>query len=185
METIKEKIKASEASIRGELGISNYFAAPRLLKVVVSSGTGSIKDDRKRTLVFDRISRIAGQRAAVRGAKKSIASFKVRQGDPVGVIVTLRGTRMYAFLDKLITIALPRMRDFRGLDPKCVNASGDMTIGVKEHTIFPETADEDLRDVFGLAITVVSTAKTKPEAFALYRALGFPFRREESKKAPD
>ena len=185
METVKEKIKASKDSIRNELGISNEFAVPRLRKVVVSSGTGSIKDDRKRALVLDRISRIAGQHAAVRGAKKSIASFKVRQGDPVGVVVTLRAARMYAFLDKLITIALPRMRDFRGLDPKCVNTSGDMTIGVKEHTVFPETADEDLRDVFGLAITVVSTAKTKPEALALYRALGFPFRREESKKAPD
>jgi len=184
METFKEKVKASKALIRGELGISNDFAVPRLLKVVVSSGTGSLKDDRKRTLVFDRISRITGQHAAVRGAKKSIASFKVRQGDPVGVIVTLRGVKMYAFLDKLITIALPRMRDFRGLDPKCVNTSGDMTIGIKEHTIFPETADEDLKDVFGLAITIVSTAQTKHEALTLYRAIGLPFRREEGKKRP-
>src|SRR3989344_6684176 len=187
METFKEKVKASKALIRGELGISNDFAVPRLLKVVVSSGTGSLKDDRKRTLVFDRISRITGQHAAVRGAKKSIASFKVRQGDPVGVIVTLRGVKMYAFLDKLITIALPRMRDFRGLDPKCVNTSGDMTIGIKEHTIFPETADEALKDVFGLAITIVSTAQTKHEAFTLYRAIGLPFRREdreEGKKRP-
>ena len=124
--------------------------------------------------VLDRLAKITGQKPSLRSSKKSVASFKVRQGDPIGVSVTLRGARMYDFLDKLVHIALPRTRDFRGLKATAIDDMGNITIGIKENTIFPETSDEDLKDVFGLAITVVTTAKTKAEAEAFFRHLGFP-----------
>jgi large subunit ribosomal protein L5 len=126
---------------------------------------------------MDRLTKITGQRPTVRSAKKSVASFKVRQGDPIGVAVTLRGARMNHFLDKLIHIAIPRTKDFRGIDPKAVDNIGNMTIGIKEHSIFPETSDEDLKDVFGFAITLVSTAKGKEEALKFFTHLGIPFKK--------
>lgn len=161
-------------TLKGEFGYTNKLQAPRLVKVVVSTGTGKVKDKKKVELIVDRLARITGQKSAPRGAKKSIATFKVRKGDVVGYQVTLRGTRMFDFLDKLVHIALPRSRDFRGLARKAIDSMGNMTIGIKEHTIFPETSDENLSDVFGLAITIVSTAKNKKEAEAFYRHLGVP-----------
>ena len=116
------------------------------------------------------------QKVATKGAKQSIASFKVREGDTVGMQVTLRGARMFDFIDKLIHIALPRTRDFRGLSVTSIDDMGNLTIGLKEHTIFPETSDEDLKDVFGLAVTVVTTATSKTEAEAFFRHLGVPLR---------
>ena len=118
----------------------------------------------------------------MRGAKKSIASFKIRLGDPIGIVATLRGKRMYAFLEKLINVALPRTKDFRGISRKAVDNVGNLTIGIKEHTIFPETADEDIKDVFGLSITLVSTAKNKEEGLAFYELIGIPFKKEDEKK---
>ena len=135
------------------------------------------KDRETNNMVMDRLARITGQRPTVRAAKQSVASFKIREGDPVGVAVTLRGARMQHFIDKLIHVALPRTKDFRGIDKKAVDAIGNMTIGIKEHTIFPETSDEDLRDVFGLAITIVTTAKTKAEAVPFFEHLGIPFKK--------
>lgn len=177
MQEIREKVKQSYKELKGVLGIKNEMASPRLLKVAINSGVGSVKDERKRELVRDRISRIAGQRARVAPARKSIASFKVREGDPIGVQVVLRGDRMYAFLDKLIHIALPRTRDFQGIDPKAIDEMGNLTIGIREHTVFPETADEDIRDTFGFAVTVVSTAPNKEKAREFFRAIGFPLKR--------
>ncbi|MBY0328868.1 50S ribosomal protein L5 [Patescibacteria group bacterium] len=161
-------------------GYKNTMAAPRMLKVVVSSGTGSgmKKDREKNNLVADRLMRITGQKPTLRVAKQSVASFKIREGDPIGLTVTLRGARMNHFLDKLIHIALPRTKDFRGIDRKVVDSIGNMTIGIKEHSIFPEASDEDLRDVFGLAITLVSSAKNKTEALAYFEHLGIPFKKE-------
>lgn len=175
MQHTKTKTESSAAA----LGYKNKLAAPRLLKIVVSSATGSAmkKDREKNDTVVDRLSKITGQRPTVRAAKQSVASFKIRQGDKVGVAVTLRGARMQHFLDKLIHIALPRTKDFRGIDPKAVDSIGNMTIGIKEHTIFPETSDEDLRDVFGLAVTLVSSAKTKEEAVKFFSYLGIPFKK--------
>src|SRR6185295_6325286 len=121
-----------------------------------------------------RLARITGQKAAPRGAKKSVASFKVRKGDVVGYQVTLRGARMYDFLNKLVHIALPRTRDFRGLSPKSIDTLGNITLGIKENTIFPESQDEDLKDVFGFAVTIGTTAKNKKEAEAFLRHLGLP-----------
>ena len=109
-------------------------------------------------------------------AKQSIASFKIRQGDPVGVAVTLRGPQMYAFLDKLINISLPRTKDFRGIERKIVDAMGNLTLPIRGHTIFPETGDEELKDVFSLAITITTSAKTKEEATAFFELIGIPFK---------
>ena len=135
-------------------------------------------DRHKNDFIIDRLSKIAGQKPVTRQAKQSVAAFKIRQGDPIGVMVTLRGARMYAFLDKLLTIAIPRTKDFRGLKKEAIDSMGNMTIGIKEHTIFPEIKDEELKDVFGFAITVVTTAKTKKEATRFFELLQIPFKKD-------
>ncbi len=174
LKTVKESDKGSFDALKGEFGYKNYFQSPHLVKVIISTGIGKIKDKNKVAVIEDRLARITGQKAAVRGAKQSIASFKVRQGDAVGYQVTLRGSRMYDFLDKLVHIALPRTRDFRGLSAKAIDSLGNITIGIKENSIFPETSDEDLRDVFGFAITIVTTAKDRKSAEAFFRHIGIP-----------
>ena len=178
MELTKTKLDSALTSLAGHT-YSNKLAAPRLTKIVVSSGTGSrMKKDRETNdKIAERLARITGQKPSLRMAKQSVASFKIREGDAVGLTVTLRGARMLHFLDKLLNIALPRTKDFRGIDRKAVDAIGNMTIGIKEHSIFPETSDEDLRDIFGLAVTLVSTAKNKAEATAFFEHLGVPFKK--------
>ncbi len=171
----KDKVKGALKNLREKMGYKNPMQAPRLLKAVVNVGTGSIADAKKKELIGNRLIRITGQKPASRGAKKSIASFKIRQGDSVGFQVTLRGQRMYDFLDRLIHIALPRTKDFRGISRTALDEMGNYTFGIKEHTIFPETSDEELKDVFGLAVTIVSTAKNKEEAREFFTHLGFPF----------
>jgi large subunit ribosomal protein L5 len=181
MKTIHEKANMAFSTLGKDFGYTNVMQAPKLTKIVVSAGVGSIKDKKKIELVADRLSKITGQKASVRGAKKSIASFKVREGDTVGYQVTLRGKRMYDFLEKLINVALPRTRDFRGLGAKAVDEMGNYTLGIKEHSIFPETTDEELKDVFGLSVTVVTTSKDKKQTESFLRHLGFPFKKEEGK----
>lgn len=171
----KEKQQSAFETLKGEFGYKNHMAAPKLVKIVVSTGVGKADKNRKQ-VVEDRLARITGQKAAARAAKQSIAQFKMRQGDIIGYQVTLRGTRMYEFLDKLIHIALPRTRDFRGLNTGAIDEMGNYTMGLREHTIFPEASEEDLKDVFGLAITIVTTAKNKAEAEAFFRHLGLPLR---------
>lgn len=183
MNTLKEKINKSFEGLKGEFGYKNRMQAPKLLKVVISSGVGSFKDKKKIDLVENRLAKIAGQKAVKKGAKISIAAFKVREGDPVGFQVTLRGKRMYDFLEKLVNIALPRTKDFRGISAKAIDDMGNYTLGIKEHIIFPEIVDEELKDVFGLAVTIVTTAKSKEEAKALFDYLGFPFKKIENNKA--
>jgi len=179
METIKQKEKKAYSTLKAKYGYKNVMAAPRLVKVVISSGTGSgIKRNKDfNNLVIDRISKITGQKPATKSAKKSVASFKIRMGDPVGVMVTLRGARMYGFLEKLINVAIPRTKDFRGIERKIVDDIGNLTMCIKEHTIFPETGDEELKDVFGFAITLVTTAKTKAEATEFFELIGVPFKK--------
>ncbi len=160
-----------------EFKYKNKLQAPKIVKVVVSSTTGSIKDPKKKTLVGDRLTKITGQKVSEKAAKKSIATFKVREGDPVGYQVTLRGARMYDFLNKLIHIAFPRTRDFRGLSASSIDSMGNFTFGIKEHTVFPETSDEELKDVFGMAVTIVTTSTTKEETEAFLRELGFLFKK--------
>ena len=178
METVAEKQQKAFEALREALGYRNPMQVPRLEKIVVSTGVGKVKEKDKIALIQDRLARLTGQKAAPRPAKKSIASFKTRKGDIVGYQVTLRGARMRDFFDKLVHIALPRTRDFRGIKPSAIDAMGNITIGVREHTVFPEVSDEDLRNIFGLAVTIVTTAKTKKEAEAYLRYLGFPLREE-------
>lgn len=162
--------------MKSEFGYSNIMQAPRIQKIIVSVGVGSVKDKKRQEFIADRITRITGQAAAPRVSKKSIASFKTRAGDLAGYQVTLRGARMQAFLDKLIHIVLPRVKDFRGLKAESVDEMGNYTIGFKEHTVFPETADEDSRDMFGLAVTIVTTAKSGKEAVHFLRHIGLPLK---------
>jgi len=171
----KQKEQSAFEAFAKEYGYKNTMQAPRVLKVVVSSGVGKL-DKNKMKVVEDRLARITGQKPSARAARMSIASFKLREGEIVGYQVTLRGARMWDFLDKLIHIALPRTRDFRGLNATAIDEMGNMTIGIKEHSIFPEASEEDLKDVFGLAITIVTTAGSKKEAEAFFRHLGVPLK---------
>jgi large subunit ribosomal protein L5 len=173
----KQKELSAYDVLKEAQGYTNKFQAPRIVKVVVSSGTGKAKDKNRNKLVEDRLARITGQKPSARAARISIAQFKLREGEIIGFQATLRGQRMYEFIDKLIHIALPRTRDFRGIAETAVDQMGNLTIGIKENTIFPETSDEDLKDVFGLAVTIVTTAKTKKEALEFFKYLGVPFKK--------
>lgn len=176
--SIETKIKDIAPIMKEKLGVKNAMALPKIVKVVISSGTGKAKDKKRNELVADRLARITGQKASPRSAKQSIASFKSRQGDIIGYAVTLRGKMMYGFLDKLINVTMPRMRDFKGYDEKSIDEIGNMTIGIKEHSVFPETADEDIKDIFGLAVTIVTTAKDRAAALEFFKALDFPFKKK-------
>ena len=178
----QELAKEAFDKLKEEFGYKNRMQAPRLKKIVVSVGTGSFKDPAKKEIVEDRLARITGQKPKYNKAKKSIATFKLRQGQVIGYQVTLRGKRMYQFLDKLIHIALPRTRDFRGLSLDAVDSAGNYSIGIREHTIFPETSDEELKNVFGMGVTLVTNTKDKKETLAFLRALGLPLKKEEEKK---
>ena len=180
--TTYELNKQAFKALKDKFGYKNAMQVPKLTKIVISTGTGSVKDKKKVELIADRLAKISGQKPAPRSSKKSIASFKVRQGDLVGYQITLRGKRMCDFIDKLVHIALPRTKDFRGISKTAVDQMGNYTLGIKEHTIFPETADEDLKDVFGFGLTVVTTSKKKEETIAFLEYLGFPFKKEEAKK---
>ena len=179
METMKEKFNSTFDALKSVFSYTNVMQAPRIEKVIVSVGTGRVDDKARIALIQDRLARITGQKAAPRPAKKSIATFKLREGDIIGYQVTLRGERMRTFLDKLIHVALPNTRDFRGLKISAIDEMGNYTIGIPEHTIFPETSDEELKDVFGFAVTIVTTAKTKAEAEALFRHVGLPLQKAE------
>lgn len=176
---VRERVEASFETMKADFGFKNKLQAPRIVKVIISSTTGSIKDPKKKLLVGDRLTKITGQKVSQKSAKKSIATFKVREGDPVGYQATLRGARMYDFLNKLVHIVFPRTRDFRGLDTKSIDAMGNFTFGLKEHTVFPETADEELKDVFGMAVTIVTTSKNKKETEQFLRNIGFLFKKAQ------
>ncbi|TSD02319.1 MAG: large subunit ribosomal protein L5 [Parcubacteria group bacterium Athens0714_24] len=171
MISIKEKYNKYRKNFK------NVMAAPKILKVVISTGTGSAKDDNRKTSIEKSFIAIAGQKPKVNKAKKSIATFKLRQGMPVGYTATLRGQRMHDFLEKLINVSIPRVRDFRGLNSKIIDDNGSMTISFKEHIVFPEAGEEDVKSSFGLGVTIVSSAKKRGEAQELFKLLGFPFKK--------
>ncbi len=177
----KEKTEHTFEALKERFSYRNKMQSPRLLKVVINVGIGSIKDPKKKEVIQNRLIRITGQKPLERGAKKSIASFKTRQGDKVAYQVTLRGKRMHDFLDRLVHIAFPRTKDFRGIATSGIDEMGNYTLGIREHIIFPEASDEEIKDVFGLAVTIVTTAKTREEARAFFEYLGFPFRKEDKK----
>ena len=176
---MKEQVLKTFSALKDTFNYSNVMQAPRLEKVVVSIGTGRIQDKQKLEIIKNRLALITGQKPSPRPAKQSIASFKLRQGEIIGYQVTLRGTRMEHFMDKLIHVALPQTRDFRGVKTTAIDEMGNITIGIKEHTIFPETADEEIKDVFSFAITIVTTAKTKAEAEAFLRHIGLPLQKQD------
>jgi len=182
MESIKSKTTKAFSVLKTDFSYKNAMQAPKVVKVVISAGVGSVKDKKKLDLIENRLSKITGQKPVRKGAKQSVAAFKVREGDTVGMQVTLRGARMYDFLDRLVNMALPRTKDFRGISVNGVDEMGNYTLGIKENTIFPECSDEDLKDVFGLAVTVVTNIKNKAETLAFLTHLGFPFKKTETAK---
>ena len=160
----------------GRFGYSSVMQAPRLEKITLNMGVGMAKQDSKvLNAARDQLATIAGQQPSVRRARKSIAAFKLREGNPVGVAVTLRGERGYEFLDRLVSIAIPRIRDFRGLNPRAFDGRGNYSMGVREQIIFPEVDYDAVDEVRGLDVTITTTASTDIEAFALLLALGMPF----------
>lgn len=169
-------IKKVIPAMRAEFGYKNIMAVPKIEKVVINCGVGRIKDEKQLETIQKQLTLITGQKVSPRPAKQAIASFKTRQGQIIGYQVTLRGKRMYDFLSRLINIALPRERDFRGLSEKAFDGRGNLTIGIKEHIVFPEMTGEDVRFMFGLEATVVTTAKKREEGVALLKHFGFPIK---------
>lgn len=179
MQTLKTKYNEQvRPALMGQFGYSSVMAVPRIEKIVINEGLGSAKEDSK---AIDKAARelslITLQKPIVTKAKKSISNFKLRQGMPVGIKVTLRGERMYVFLEKLINIGLPRIRDFRGINPNAFDGRGNYNLGIKEQLIFPEITYDMVDKVRGMDITIVTTAKTDEEARALLQAMGLPFRK--------
>lgn len=161
-----------------EFNLKNVMQVPKLEKIVINMGVGAGVDDKKKvTNAAEHLSLIAGQKSVITHARKSIAGFKLREGMPVGTKVTLRKSRMYEFLDRLVNIAMPRIRDFRGLNPNSFDGAGNYAMGIKEHIIFPEIDYDKVEQVLGLDIIICTTAKSDDEARALLKGFDFPFRK--------
>ena len=162
-----------------DLGVTNPMAVPRVSKIVLNVGMGGAQSDPKLAeLVEHSLTRITGQRPVRALARKSIASFKIRAGMPVGMMVTLRGKRMWDFLEKMVRTSLPRVRDFRGIPISSVDGRGNLSLGFREHIVFPEIRVDEVEKIHGLQVTIASTATTRERGLALFRVLGFPFRAE-------
>jgi large subunit ribosomal protein L5 len=168
------------SQLKDDLGLSSVMRVPRLTKITLNMGVGDAKVEAKALdSAIEELTTIAGQRAQVRTARKSIASFKLREGMPIGARVTLRGDRMWEFLDRLVSIAIPRIRDFRGLAPESFDGRGNYSIGIREQIIFPEINYDDIQAVRGLDVAITTTAHTDDEGYALLKGLGLPFRDRE------
>ena len=179
MATLKEKYRGEIApKLKEELGLSNPMAVPRITKITLNMGVGEAVGDKKvlESAVGD-MEKIAGQKPVVTRARKSIAGFKIRDGWPIGCKVTLRSERMYEFLERLISIAIPRIRDFRGLNPKSFDRSGNYSMGVSEQIIFPEINYDEIDAIRGMDITITTTARNPEEGRALLEAFNFPFKK--------
>jgi large subunit ribosomal protein L5 len=166
-------------ALQRKFGYSSIMQAPKIVKVTLNMGVGEAKQDAKMLeAARDQLATIAGQQPSVRKARKSVAAFKLREGMPVGLSVTLRDERAYEFLDRLFSVAIPRIRDFRGLNPRSFDGRGNYSMGVREQVIFPEIDYDAIDQVRGMDITITTTAQTDAEAFALLEALGMPFARD-------
>ena len=178
MARLKERYQKEIApSLAKEFGIENPMAVPRLNKIVLNMGMGeAVANAKVLDIAVTELTSIAGQKPVITKAKKSIASFKLRQGMPIGVMVTLRGERMYEFFDRLVSVALPRVRDFRGVSPKAFDGRGNYTIGIREQLIFPEIDFNKVDKLRGMNISIVTTARNDDQARALLKNLGMPFR---------
>lgn len=183
--SIKEKYKKTAASkMKEKFGYKNVMAIPKIEKLVINIGFGRIispktKDEQKKfnEYIINNLSNICGQRPVMTAARKSISSFKLREGSIIGSKVTLRGKKMYDFMEKLVNIVLPRSRDFLGIDPKNIDGNGNLNMGVKEHIAFPEISPEKSPIILGLEVTIVTTAKSKEEGLELFKLLDFPFKK--------
>lgn len=181
---LKEKYtKEAIPAMDGKFSYKNVMAVPKIEKVILNSSfgrliTGKTSEEQKKVVdnILDDLSLIAGQRAVITKAKKAISGFKVRKGMPIGAKITLRKKKMHDFLDRLIHLALPRTRDFRGIDPKSIDKEGDLTIGIKEQISFPEISPEKTRFIFGFEVTIVTSAKKREEGLELLKLLGFPIK---------
>jgi large subunit ribosomal protein L5 len=168
------------STLKDELELGSIMQVPRIEKITVNMGVGEAKTNAKSLdSAVEELTTITGQRAQITRAKKSIAGFKIREGMPIGAKATLRGVRMYEFLDRLVSIALPRIRDFRGLSPASFDGRGNYSIGIREQIIFPEINYDDVETVRGLDVVITTSAKTDEEGLALLRGLGLPFRTED------
>jgi large subunit ribosomal protein L5 len=171
------------ARLKDELGLTSVMRVPKVAKITLNMGVGDAKTDAKALdSAIEELTTIAGQRAQIRRARKSIASFKLREGMAVGARVTLRGARMYEFLDRLVSIALPRIRDFRGLDPGSFDGRGNYSLGIREQIIFPEIDYDSVQSIRGLDVAITTTAENDEHAHALLRALGLPFAAERRER---
>lgn len=178
MSRLKQKYIGEIApKLKVDLGLKSVMQVPKLEKICINRGEGSAVHDKKRVnAAVDDLTIIAGQKAVATLAKKSISNFKLREGMPIGARVTLRGNRMYEFLDRLISLALPRIRDFRGISPKGFDKDGNYNLGLKEQVIFPEVSFDSIQKIAGMNITFVTTAKNSADAYALLKGFGMPFR---------
>jgi large subunit ribosomal protein L5 len=181
---LKERYESElRPQLKEELGLSSIMQVPKLTKITLNMGVGEAKVDMKvLDAAIEELTIIAGQHPQMRRARKSIAAFKLREGMPVGAKVTLRGARMYEFLDRLVSVALPRIRDFRGLDPGSFDGRGNYSLGVREQIIFPEINYDDVTQVRGLDVTITTTAESDEASLALLRGLGLPFATERRER---
>ncbi len=180
----KEKYQKEIApKLKEKFSYNNIFLIPKIKKIVINIGFGRHHKDKEYIANIEKtLLSISGQKPVFTKAKKSIASFKIRDGMTIGAMVTLRGERMYDFLDKLINISFPRIRDFRGISEKSIDKQGNLSVGFKENTAFPEVKVDDINKIHGLEVVIHSSAKNKEEGLELFRLVGFPFRKEEKNK---
>jgi large subunit ribosomal protein L5 len=175
---LKEKYKKSvKSELKKKFGFDNAMAVPKILKVVLNSGIGKyLKEKESIDEIVKNFDSISSQKSIFAKSKKSISGFKIRQGQEVGVTVTLRGERMWHFLERLISSALPRVRDFRGINPKNIDKGGNLNLAIKEQIVFPEIVPEQVKTIFGFQMSVVTSAKNKKEGLELFKLLGFPIK---------
>ena len=180
MSNLREQYKTKIVpSLQEKLGRKNALDTPRILKITVNSGLSSKRDAKFIETIQNTIRRVAGQEPVVTKARKSVAGFKIREGMPLGAMVTMRGPRMWQFIDKLVNIIFPRVRDFRGIKESAVDKSGNFSYGFKEHVAFPEIEPDAIDTVHGLQINITTTAETHEEGMELFKALGFPFKKKD------
>ncbi len=175
--------KELSPALQKQLNINNHWALPRLSKVIINVGLGSFLAGKKDySQVIDTLASITGQKPVVTKARKAISNFKIKEKQPIGVTVTIRGKRMYDFVNKLVNITFPRVRDFRGIPPGSFDGHGNYTVGIKENTVFPEVNPDNIEKIHGLEVTVVTTAGDDEKGYLLLKALGFPFQEKKLKK---
>jgi large subunit ribosomal protein L5 len=179
MNRVKEKYQKKVISaMKEKFGYRNDLAVPKIFKATINSGIGKYRGDQKAFEEIEKnLSILTGQKAVYTQAKKAISTFKTRIGQPIGLKVTLRGNRMYDFIDRLISLTLPRVRDFRGLEIKSVDGRGNLNIGIREQIVFPEISHENIKTIFSLEITLTTNAKNQAEGLELFRLLGFPIKK--------